>query len=100
MTCCLWCLLSLELLGGARAAVPLEDFYPFGQDEGDTKTVSQDDGGTGLQEISVAFPFFGDRHTGLYVSRVRVGEREREGTGSQRVILVPLVRGRRWEGET
>ncbi|XP_031431396.1 sushi, nidogen and EGF-like domain-containing protein 1 isoform X2 [Clupea harengus] len=68
MTCCLWCLLSLELLGGARAAVPLEDFYPFGQDEGDTKTVSQDDGGTGLQEISVAFPFFGDRHTGLYVN--------------------------------
>ncbi|XP_024857944.1 sushi, nidogen and EGF-like domain-containing protein 1 isoform X2 [Kryptolebias marmoratus] len=56
------------LLPMVDSAVPLEDFYPFGEDRGDSQTISQDDGGSGLQEISVAFPFFGDRHTGLYVN--------------------------------
>lgn len=65
---CFCTLLSLDLLPGVEPAVPLEDFYPFGQDKGDSQTISQDDGGSGLVEISVAFPFFGDRHTGLYVS--------------------------------
>lgn len=65
---CLCTLLSLDLLPGVEPAVPLDDFYPFGQDKGDTQTIAQDDGGSGLVEISVAFPFFGDRHTGLYVS--------------------------------
>lgn len=65
---CLCTLLSLDLLPGVEPAVPLEDFYPFGQDKGDSQTIAQDDGGSGLVEISVAFPFFGDRHTGLYVS--------------------------------
>lgn len=61
---CFCSLLSLDLV----PAVPLEDFYPFGPDESDSQTVAQDDGGSGLVEISVAFPFFGDRHSGLYVS--------------------------------
>ncbi|XP_069053640.1 sushi, nidogen and EGF-like domain-containing protein 1 isoform X2 [Lepisosteus oculatus] len=61
-------LLSLDLLAVVELAVPLRDFYPFGQDHGDTQTMKQDDGGSGLVEISVAFPFFGDRHTGLYVN--------------------------------
>uniref|UniRef100_A0A671W0Q0 Sushi, nidogen and EGF like domains 1 n=1 Tax=Sparus aurata TaxID=8175 RepID=A0A671W0Q0_SPAAU len=65
---CFCTLLSLDLLTGVEPAVPLEDFYPFGQDEGDTQTIAQDDGGSRLVEISVAFPFFGDRHTGLYVN--------------------------------
>ncbi|XP_055363642.1 sushi, nidogen and EGF-like domain-containing protein 1 isoform X2 [Betta splendens] len=65
---CFCTLLSLDLLPGVVPAVPLEDFYPFGRDEGDSQTVAQDDGGSGLVEISVAFPFFGDRHTGLYVN--------------------------------
>ncbi|XP_013884547.1 sushi, nidogen and EGF-like domain-containing protein 1 isoform X2 [Austrofundulus limnaeus] len=62
----LLCLCTLP--PGVDPAVPLEDFYPFGEDRGDSQTISQDDGGSGLQEISVAFPFFGDRHTGLYVN--------------------------------
>lgn len=57
------------LLPGVEPAVSLEDFYPFGPDQGDAQTTAQDDGGSGLREISVAFPFFGDRHSGLYVSR-------------------------------
>uniref|UniRef100_A0A672YGL2 Sushi, nidogen and EGF-like domains 1 n=1 Tax=Sphaeramia orbicularis TaxID=375764 RepID=A0A672YGL2_9TELE len=65
---CFTLLLSVDLLPGVEPAVPLEDFYPFGQDKGDSQTISQDDGGSGLVEISVAFPFFGDRHTGLYVN--------------------------------
>lgn len=65
---CFCTLLSLDLLPGVEPAVPLEDFYPFGQDKGDSQTIAQDDGGSRLVEISVAFPFFGDRHTGLYVS--------------------------------
>ncbi|XP_036374730.1 sushi, nidogen and EGF-like domain-containing protein 1 [Megalops cyprinoides] len=65
---CICALLSLDLLATVEPAVPLEDFYPFGQEEGDSQTIKQDDGGSGLVEISVAFPFFGDRHAGLYVN--------------------------------
>lgn len=62
---CLCALLCLDLV---QSAVPLEDFYPFGLENGDSQTVTQDDGGSRLVEISVAFPFFGDRHMGLYVN--------------------------------
>ncbi|EMP28630.1 Sushi, nidogen and EGF-like domain-containing protein 1, partial [Chelonia mydas] len=48
--------------------VPLADFYPFGLEQGDAVTLKQDDGGSGLQPISVKFPFFGVGHTGLYVN--------------------------------
>ncbi|KAK1796779.1 hypothetical protein P4O66_009793, partial [Electrophorus voltai] len=61
-------LLWLRLPGRVDPAVPLEDFYPFGQECGDSQTDRLDDGGSGLVGISVAFPFFGDRHTGLYVN--------------------------------
>uniref|UniRef100_A0AAV2KYH3 Sushi, nidogen and EGF-like domain-containing protein 1 n=1 Tax=Knipowitschia caucasica TaxID=637954 RepID=A0AAV2KYH3_KNICA len=65
---CLCTLLSLLTLPGVHTVVPLEDFYPFGPNKGDSQTVAQDDGGSRLVEISVAFPFFGDRHNGLYVN--------------------------------
>ncbi|XP_066565247.1 sushi, nidogen and EGF-like domain-containing protein 1 [Amia ocellicauda] len=65
---CLCTLLSLDLLTVVELAVPLKEFYPFGQEQGDSQTIKQDDGGSGLVEIAVAFPFFGDRHTGLYVN--------------------------------
>ncbi|KAG2462125.1 SNED1 protein, partial [Polypterus senegalus] len=61
----LWLWTAFSPLEGA---VPLEDFYPFGIEHGDSRTVKQDDGGSGLLEISVNFPFFGDRHSGLYVN--------------------------------
>ncbi|KAL1023372.1 hypothetical protein UPYG_G00039960 [Umbra pygmaea] len=64
----LLCLAVLLLPGLVEPAVPLEDFYPYGRDWGDSQTIAQDDGGSGLLEISVAFPFFGDRHSGLYVN--------------------------------
>uniref|UniRef100_A0A3B5L676 NIDO domain-containing protein n=1 Tax=Xiphophorus couchianus TaxID=32473 RepID=A0A3B5L676_9TELE len=52
----------------SRISLGFLDFYPFGPDQGDAQTTAQDDGGSGLREISVAFPFFGDRHSGLYVN--------------------------------
>ncbi|XP_022531192.2 sushi, nidogen and EGF-like domain-containing protein 1 [Astyanax mexicanus] len=61
-------LFCLRLPGGVEPAVPLHDFYPFGEEHGDTVTIKQDDGGSGLVDISVAFPFFGDWHNGLYVN--------------------------------
>ncbi|XP_043926270.1 sushi, nidogen and EGF-like domain-containing protein 1 [Protopterus annectens] len=61
-------LLVLSNSGGADAIVPLTDFYPFGTEHGDSTTPKQDDGGSGPLEISVKFPFFGDRHSSLYVN--------------------------------
>lgn len=70
-----WALLLAAALGlgtrGVRAAVALADFYPFGTKRGDTVTPKQDDGGSGLQPLSVPFPFFGAEHSGLYVLLVR-----------------------------
>lgn len=67
-----WALLLAAALGlgarGVRSAVPLADFYPFGTKRGDAVTPKQDDGGSGLQPLSVPFPFFGAEHSGLYVS--------------------------------
>uniref|UniRef100_A0A6I8NQ51 Sushi, nidogen and EGF like domains 1 n=1 Tax=Ornithorhynchus anatinus TaxID=9258 RepID=A0A6I8NQ51_ORNAN len=51
-----------------QGLVPLADFYPFGLEQGDAVTLKQDDGGSGLQPISIKFPFFGVGHTGLYVN--------------------------------
>lgn len=59
----LWYVFSI-----AHGLVPLSDFYPFGYEEGDSVTRRQDDGGSGLLPISRAFTFFGDKHSGLYVS--------------------------------
>ncbi|XP_030228777.1 LOW QUALITY PROTEIN: sushi, nidogen and EGF-like domain-containing protein 1 [Gadus morhua] len=56
------------LFPGAGGVVALEDMYPFGPEQGDTRTSAQDDGGSGLVEISLGFPFFGDKHNGLYVN--------------------------------
>ncbi|XP_055502008.1 sushi, nidogen and EGF-like domain-containing protein 1 [Leucoraja erinacea] len=58
----------LALLGGICCSVPLGDFYPFGLENGDSVNGKVDDGGSGLLEISHSFPFFGERHSGLYVN--------------------------------
>ncbi|XP_037706510.1 sushi, nidogen and EGF-like domain-containing protein 1 isoform X5 [Choloepus didactylus] len=67
-----WALLVAAALGlgarGARGAVALADFYPFGPERGDAVTPKQDDGGSGLRPLSVPFPFFGAKHSGLYVN--------------------------------
>lgn len=74
-----WALLLAAALGlgarGVRGAVALGDFYPFGAERGDAVTLKQDDGGSGLQPLSVPFPFFGTEHSGLYVSTPSRGGR-------------------------
>ena len=79
-----WALLLAAALGlgvrGVRGAVALADFYPFGTERGDAVTPKQDDGGSGLQPLSVPFPFFGAEHSGLYVSNL--GPRGRRGAGA------------------
>lgn len=91
---CFCTLLSLDLLPGVEPAVPLKDFYPFGQDKGDSQTIAQDDGGSGLVEISVAFPFFGDRHTGLYVNNNGLVSFLRE-VSQFTPVAFPIARDRR-----
>ncbi|XP_069474234.1 sushi, nidogen and EGF-like domain-containing protein 1 isoform X2 [Ambystoma mexicanum] len=61
-------LLALLSSSCVRGSVLLEDFYPFGPEQGDTVTRKQDDGGSGLLHISTPFPFFGETHAGLYVN--------------------------------
>ncbi|XP_048460745.1 sushi, nidogen and EGF-like domain-containing protein 1 [Rhincodon typus] len=58
----------LGLLEGISGLVPLSDFYPFGLEHGDSVNAKVDDGGSGLVEISLGFPFFGEKHSGLYVN--------------------------------
>ncbi|XP_062902209.1 sushi, nidogen and EGF-like domain-containing protein 1 isoform X3 [Mobula hypostoma] len=58
----------LGSLEGISCLVPLSDFYPFGVENGDSVNAKVDDGGSGLLEISHSFPFFGERHSGLYVN--------------------------------
>ena len=51
-------------------AIKLNNFYPFGQSEGDLVVPPNDDGGSGKVPISFPFPFFGQDHLSLFVSLV------------------------------
>ena len=46
----------------------LPNFYPFGTNEGDKVVPPNDDGSSGIVQISTAFPFFDQNHRSLYVS--------------------------------
>ncbi|XP_064419080.1 sushi, nidogen and EGF-like domain-containing protein 1 [Latimeria chalumnae] len=53
---CWWIAFSLlENAGVVEGSVPLEDFYPFGIDHGDSITLKQDDGGSGLLDLALLF---------------------------------------------
>ncbi|XP_061593558.1 sushi, nidogen and EGF-like domain-containing protein 1 isoform X1 [Cololabis saira] len=91
---CFCTLFSLKLMPRVESAVPLEDFYPFGRHNGDSQTIAQDDGGSGLQEISVAFPFFGENHTGLYVNNNGLVSFLRE-VSQFTPVAFPIARDRR-----
>ena len=45
----------------------LEDFYPYGPENGDTAVPTNDDGSSGLVNIGFPFPFFDDEHESLFV---------------------------------
>ena len=46
----------------------LPNFYPFGTNEGDKVVPRNDDGSSGIVQISTAFPYFDQNHRSLYVS--------------------------------
>ena len=54
------------------AAIPLEEFYPFGVGSGDLQLPANDDGSTGPITLSLPFPFFASAHTTLFVSEINL----------------------------
>ena len=60
--------LILNILPVALALVELKDFYPYGRNEGDAIVPRNDDGSSGIIDISFPFPFFDRDHNFLYVS--------------------------------
>ena len=53
---------------GVLEARKLNNFYPFGESEGDQVVPPNDDGSSGEVSISFPFPFFGQDHNSLFVS--------------------------------
>ncbi|XP_062587995.1 LOW QUALITY PROTEIN: sushi domain-containing protein 2-like [Saccostrea cucullata] len=49
-------------------SLTISDFYPFGEDRGDTTMVKNDDGGSPNIPISTKFPYFNHQHDKLIVS--------------------------------
>ena len=58
----------LFILPIAVAVVELGDFYPYGSSNGDTVMTHNDDGSSGIINITFPFPFFDQNHNSLYVS--------------------------------
>ena len=48
--------------------IELEDFYPYGPENGDTSVPTNDDGSSGRVNIGFPFPFFDEEHESLFVS--------------------------------
>ena len=60
----------LLTFGEIGTAIPLESFYPFGVDSNDSFLPPNDDGSSERIFLNRPFPFFGSRHTSLFVSVV------------------------------
>ena len=50
--------------------IPLEDFYPFGADAGDSLIPRTDEGSSGEITLNRVYPFFGVDHFSLFVSTI------------------------------
>ena len=61
-------LLLTLLLSHFSAAIPLEDFYPFGAETTDGRLEPTLDGSSSSIQLSSIFPFFGTNQTILFVS--------------------------------
>ena len=62
-------LLSIyALLTAYVAAIPLELFYPFGEEAGDILLPRNDDGSSDVVMLSPQFTFFGKQFDSIYVS--------------------------------
>ena len=65
LSCSIFLLLTLRRVG---TAIPLANFYPFGEANNDSRLLPNDDGSSEQIFFDRPFPFFGSRHTSLYVS--------------------------------
>jgi len=54
--------------GVCDSRVPLDDFYPYGVNKGDTALPSIDDGSSGAIPISISFPYFNQNHNSIFVN--------------------------------
>jgi hypothetical protein len=48
--------------------IELDNFYPYGTQNGDTTVPTNDDGSSGRVNIMFPFPFFDEEHESLFVS--------------------------------
>ena len=68
-----YCTTVLLTLGGTLVtAIPLEDFFSFGVAANDSFLLPNDDGSSESISLNRPFPFFGSRHTSLFVSIIIV----------------------------
>jgi hypothetical protein len=58
----------LNVLQVVYMRIELEDFYPYGPENGDTTVPNIDDGSSGRVNIGFSFPFFDNEHDSLFVS--------------------------------
>ena len=49
-------------------ALPLSEFYPFGEFQGDSSVPANDDESSGEVQLSIPFPYFDKNHESLFVS--------------------------------
>lgn len=64
-----FCFVIASLLLAAHVeAIPLEQFYPFGAEAGDTLHARTLDDSSPVQELPSPFPYFGRNFTTVYVS--------------------------------
>ena len=64
----LFCAAILLSFGGPGTALPLENFYPFGTASNDLFLSRNDDGFSEPIVLNLPFPFFGTRHSRVFVS--------------------------------
>ena len=60
------CIFSLLLRKGVQS-IPLQDFYPFGPDAGDSAIDRNDDGSSPAVTLSSIFPFFDRNFQTIFV---------------------------------
>ena len=52
--------------------IPLEQFYPYGEDSGDDDLPPHDDGSSSAITLTIPFPFFDEEKHTVFVSKMRV----------------------------
>lgn len=68
MKFCVAASVFLSVLQVVYMRIELEDFYPYGPENGDSAVPTNDDGSSGRVNIGFPFPFFDDEHESLFVS--------------------------------